>query len=224
MSPKEVVVCTTKEASDDTLVAAATALGVSVYRGSTDDLIRRLSDTVEALDLDILVEADGDDLFCATEYMDLCFETMLADPEMEIVTCKELPLGIAPRGFTRSAMRKVMKSYVSAQNDTGFFHLFTHTGLCREKSLFPASDAHRHTGARLTLDYLEDLEFFRRLAGDLGAPGKPASLSEVVARLDANPELVAINRHMTAEYRKRQKARINLQYRDAEGKVRGIAV
>lgn len=224
VSLEDIVVCTTLEPSDDPLVTAVEAYGAAVYRGPTDDLIRRLSEAVESHRFDVVVEADGDDLCCATEYMDLCFAAMIEDPATEIVTCEGLPLGIAPRGFRRSAMRRVMETYATEQNDTAFFHLFIHTGYFRQTQIEPVDDGHRHADARLTLDYEEDLEFFRGLFDGLAASAGPASLRDCVAWLRANPEHVSVNRDMTAAYKQRQEQKAHLQYRAPDGALRDIAL
>lgn len=220
----QIVVCTTREASDDPLVDAVEAWGARAWRGPTDDLIRRFSEAVEGLGFNHIVEADGDDLFCATEYMDLCFEALVVDPALDVVTCDDLPLGVAPRAFTCEAMRKVLAVYASEQNDTAFFHLFTHTGICRTRVLAPLLAGHRHNTARLTLDYAEDLAFFRCLAETLGAPGHPATLSETVAFLNTRPDVVEINSKMTAMFRRRQSEKANISYRGADGRLQNISV
>jgi len=224
VEPREVIVCTTREAGDDALAEAVEAYGASVYRGPTDDLIRRLGEAVEAFALDHVVEADGDDLCCAAEYMDKCFEALAAGDGHDVVTCAGLPLGIAPRGFTAAAMARVMAHCESEANDTGFFYLFTRTGLCRERTIEPEGDAHRHDRARLTLDYPEDLEFFRALLGAVGAPGKPASLAEIVAHMNAHPELVEVNREVGERFWARMRSKTRLAYRDERGERKEIAV
>ncbi|MBH61068.1 MAG: hypothetical protein CL569_01165 [Alphaproteobacteria bacterium] len=222
VAPKDVVVCTTREGSDDALVTAVEACGASVYRGETDDLIARFSGAVAAFGFEFVVEMDGDDLCCATEYVDLCFERLLADPATDVVVCEGLPLGIAPRGFTRQAMARVNYHYRSIENDTGFFHLFTKTGLCQVATVNPVSDTHLHDAARLTLDYEEDLEFFRALLTGLGTPGAPASLEAVIAHLRQHHELVEINRKMNDAFWQRTAEKVKLSYADAAGQIRSI--
>lgn len=221
---EDVVVCTTREASDDPLAEAVREYGAGLYRGSTEDLIRRFHDAIAAFGFDLVVEADGDDLCCATEYMDACFDALIADPGIDVVTCAELPLGAAPRGFTRSAMERVFAHYRTEANDTGFFHLFTRTGLCHEQALAPLSPGHRHARARLTLDYPEDLEFFRRLLAKLGRPGAPAPLAEIVALLEAAPELVELNQSVAEDFWRRTAAKTRLAYCDAEGRMQEITL
>ena len=93
--PRNVVVCTTTEPSDDALVPAVESYGCSVFRGSVDDIIRRFGDAMAAHGFDAVIQADGDDPLSATEYMDLTMDRLLADPAIDIVTVKGVPLGTA---------------------------------------------------------------------------------------------------------------------------------
>lgn len=220
----QVVVCTTEEASDDPLAEAVEAWGAAVFRGERDDLIRRFAGAIDAFGFTHVVEADGDDLCCATEYMDRCFEALAAAPDLDVVTCTGLPLGIAPRGFTRGALEKVLARYVAGENDTGFFHFFTRTGLCACRELPPDGAHHTQGEARLTLDYEDDLTFFRRVLGEIGAPGTPASLTELVAHLNLHPDLIGINAGMNEDFWARTAEKTRLRYRDAEGRSRDIQV
>jgi spore coat polysaccharide biosynthesis protein SpsF len=44
-----------------------------VYRGSEEDKLWRWKQACEMYDVDFFVTADGDDLFCEPELIDLCF-------------------------------------------------------------------------------------------------------------------------------------------------------
>ena len=114
-----------------------------------------------------IVEADGDDPCVDPGYMDRCMDALLEDKSLGLVTVQGLPLGLASNAIRASALRTVREHCLTEQNDTGFIYYFTRTGLCRHAALSPISEAHRHETARLTLDYAEDLEFFRALFDEL---------------------------------------------------------
>ncbi|PYS67385.1 MAG: hypothetical protein DMF73_19450, partial [Acidobacteria bacterium] len=63
--------------------------------------------------------------------------------------------------------------------------------------------AHRQPNLRMTLDYPEDLEFFRRIFASLYVHGKVFSLDEILQLLHDNPAIVEINRHCAIAYKKR---------------------
>lgn len=222
--PRAAVVCTTQEASDDPLAAAVEAYGASVFRGATDDIIRRFADAIEAYGFDAVIQADGDDPLSATEYMDLTMDRLLADPGLGIVTTSGLPLGVGTKSFTRAAMETVLGHYRTEANDTGFIYFFTRTGLVRQAEIGPVSPDHVHETARLTLDYPEDLELFRRIFGALYRPGEVFGLAEVVRFLSDHPETAALNAGLDEAYRRRTREKARLAYTDRSGAGRTIAV
>jgi len=221
---KDVVVCTTTAASDDPLEAAVRAEGCSVFRGSVDDIIKRFGDAIEAFGFDAVIQADGDDPLSATECMDATTEALLADPSLDIVTMRGLPLGCATKTFTRAAMRKVLAAYRTERNDTGFIYFFTKSGLCKHLDLENSRPEWRQDKARLTLDYEADLALFRAIFEALYKPGQIFSLAEAVAFLDTHQDLVNSNLAVQDEYWARTAEKAKLQFVDAQGHARDIAV
>ena len=222
-SPADVVVCTTEEAGDDPLVGAVGAYGASVFRGATDDIIRRFGDAIAAFGFDAVIQADGDDPLSATEYMDLTMDRLLADRDLGIVTCSGLPLGTATKSFSRAAMETVLEHYETRANDTGFIYFFTKTGLVRHATIEPVSPDHVHETARLTLDYPEDLDCFRRIVDSLGGD-TVFGLAELVAFLRANPDVVAINADLDEAYWRRTRDKARLSFTDEAGTRQTIPV
>lgn len=216
---RDVVLCTTEEASDDPLIPVVEAYGCSVYRGPTDDLIRRLSDAMAAHGLDIAVQADGDNTLVATEYINRCVDRLLADPLLDIVSTVGLPLGVNTKSFTRRAMDKVVSAYRSDKNDTGYMHFFTKSGLCNSQEITAQGPEHVHETARLTIDYEEDLSMIRRIFEALYRPGEIFSLAELVSFLNRHPEIVAINSHIATEYWRRFNQKLHLEYAKPDGSI-----
>jgi len=217
--PKHVVVCTTTEATDDRLVTAVEGYGCSVFRGSVDDLIRRFADAIEAFGFDAVLQVDGDDPLSSTDYMDKTMDLILADSAIDIVSAVGLPLGVNTKSFTSRAMDKVIAAYRTQNNDTGFMHFFTKSGLCKHEEVHPIGPEHVHDTVRLTLDYDVDLEMFRRIFEALYRPGHVFGLTELVRFLNAHPEIVEINRHVSAEYWRRTTEKLHLEYVGADGKL-----
>jgi len=213
----DVVVCTTNEKSDDALVNVVQNYGASIYRGSTDDIIKRFYDAVRAFDFDYIIQVDGDDILCATEYMDLTMETLLKDNSLDIVTCDGLPLGIASKSFTRNAMNQVFGFYKTNENDTGFIYYFTKTGLCNQKIIQPISDMHILDEARLTLDYPVDLEVFTTIIEMLSQSGEIFNLEQIVTFLKKHPDIMNINADLDEVYWQRTKDKAQLMYTDSSG-------
>jgi len=219
----DVVVCTTEATSDDPLARAVEEYGCSVFRGSSDDIIRRFHDAMASHGFDVVIQADGDDPLSATEYMDLTLETLLGDPALDIVTCQGLPLGVATKSLTRAAMQRVFSHYRTKRNDTGFIYFFTKTTLCRQRTVSPLSEEHILDEARLTLDYPEDLEVFKIIFENLYTPDRPPfDLGLVIRFLQARPDVMAINTGRTEEYWRRTREKAELSYVDGGGALRHV--
>lgn len=220
--PKDIVVCTTTESSDDRLVDAVEEFGCSHFRGPVDDIIRRIGNAMELHRFDAVVHAFGDNPLSATEYMDSTMERILTDPSIDVATISGLPLGVATQSFTAGAMRKVLGAYRTERNDTGFMYFFTRSGICRQVQIEAANPAHRHPSARLTLDYDSDLALFRAIFAALYKPGEIFTLADTIAYLNSHPEITASNLAVQDEYWRRTVAKVQLQYRDADGQSRSI--
>lgn len=221
---KDVVVCTTKEESDDQLVRIVESYGASVFRGSTNDIIRRFHDCIESFKFDAVIQVDGDDILCDPGYMDMTITKLLSDTKLDIVTCDGLPLGIASKSFTRNAMQKVYQHYCSENNDTGFIYFFTKTGLCNMAVVKPLSEDHVLDDARLTLDYKEDLELFTIIFEALYKEGEVFTLEEIISFLKKRPALLKHNTDINDEYWRRTKEKARLDYKDDEGLIKSVVL
>jgi len=223
LAPDRVVVCTTREETDDPLVEVVQAAGARVFRGSRDNILDRFAGAVDAFGFDAFIEADGDDLCVDPGYMDRCMDALLADASLGIVSAEGLPLGIAGRAIRSSALRLVLKHCATEENDTGFIYYFTRTGLCRHAEVLPVSEAHRHETARLTLDYPEDLQFFSALFAELYVPNRVFGVAEIVALLKSRPDLLALNAGLNERFWERTREKAKLEYR-RDGVVHRIEV
>jgi spore coat polysaccharide biosynthesis protein SpsF (cytidylyltransferase family) len=216
LSPDRVVVCTTEDETDDPLVPLVEAAGARVFRGSRDDLVDRLYHATRAFGFDAVIEADGDDPCSDAGYAELALRRLHAADAPDVVTVDGLPLGVATKAIRASAIERVWERHVPGRNDTGFMYYFTRAGLCSHVSIQPVSATHRHATARLTLDYPEDLAFFRALFGELHREGPPFGVAEIVALLDRRPDLLALNAGLDERYWARTRALVaeaRLEYR-----------
>jgi len=218
----DAVVCTTESSVDDRLVAAVEDYGASIFRGNKDDLIRRFKDAADHYEFDIILQVDGDDPLADTEYMDLTIDALANDEKADSSVSVGLPFGINVKSFSRSALEKVYRHYRSTQNDTGFALYFTKSTLCRRIEIPPLSPDHVFDDARLTLDYSEDLEVFRRILDALYVPGEVFGLTVLINFLKDHPEIVAINSGLQESYMERSRKKLGIDYADEYGSVHRI--
>jgi len=221
-SAKDAVICTTPNAIDDPLVVAVEAYGASVFRGDKDDLIKRFRDAAEAFEFDIILQVDGDDPLADTQYMDLTIDALNDDPELDAAVSSGLPFGINVKSFTRKALEKVYARYHSQENDTGFALYFIKSDICRCQEIPRLTPDHEMADVRLTLDYEEDLEVFRKILDGLYAEGEVFGLSTLVSFLEEHPEIVSINNRLQEAYMDRSREKLDLEYMDDNGNTQRI--
>lgn len=221
-SPRDVVVTTTEDPSDDPLVAAVEAYGCSAFRGARDDIIKRFHDAIAQFGFDAVIQVDGDDPLTETRFMDRTMKRLLGDPSLGIVWSEGLPLGVNCKSFTAAAMRKVFAHYQSGLNDTGFIYFFTKSGLVKTAIEHADDPADRGPNLRLTLDYPEDFDVFRRVIEALYAPGRVFDVRDAIAWLGDRPDIAAHNKKLDEAYWQRTAQKVKLQFRHPEGDVRLI--
>lgn len=189
------LLCTSDAPEDDRLEQLGRSLGWRVFRGDEEDVLRRYLEAAVHHGLELLVNVDGDDLFCSAAHVDSIIERYRAT-RADYIGCEGLPFGGAPIGLRCAALREVCTRKGETKTQ-GWGKYFVESGLFKVERI-QAEPALRRPGYRLTLDYPEDLELFRAVVRALG-PAR-LDLPSIVAHLDAHPEVRAINEHMSDEY------------------------
>lgn len=195
-----VIVATSSEPADDPLEAAARSLGVPCFRGAVDKLVR-YAQAADELGAEFVVTVDGDDVLADPGQIDRLFacyrESVAVDQPVDYAIVDELPVGATGFGMRVEAVRRVLELRADADREL-LAAYFTDTGLFEVRRLQPDDERLRRPDLRLTLDYAEDLEVFRRIFEHFGE--QPFGLGQVVAFLDANPEVAALNQDAQRRY------------------------
>lgn len=198
------IVCTTVDAEDARIAEIAARSGWLSFRGDEEDLLRRYADAARLHGIDFLVNVDGDDLFCATEEVDAMACRARAGG-VDFLSAEGLPFGGAPVGVAAEALFDVC-GWKRERETQGWGKYFTRSGRYRTETRV-APPALRRPDYRMTLDYPEDLEFFRTVAARLDpALSGALSLFEVVRFLDAHPAVAAMSAAVTERYWERFRA------------------
>ncbi len=101
----QIVIATTTDRSDDILCEYVTGLGVSVFRGSTDNVLGRIIEASEGCDFVIRATADNP-LVCPLLFSDVVSHLM-SDSDLDYVSCSGYPLGVAVQGFKRKFLQRI---------------------------------------------------------------------------------------------------------------------
>jgi spore coat polysaccharide biosynthesis protein SpsF len=208
-----VVMTTSINPGDDGLVDVAAENGIECFRGSEDDKLIRYLDAADKYDLDFAVIVDGDDIFCDSMFIDQVI-TAWRKSDDDFIICGDLPCGITPYGVKIVSLRKVID--LKAEDDTEVWGgYFTDTGLF-ECATLDVAPHHRHPDWRMTLDYEEDLSFFKAVFDELYQTGEVFRYDDIVALLTQKPEIVAINLERQKQFEAGiEKARAKMKLKDS---------
>lgn len=201
-----VVMCTTQNKADDVLVKIAKKHGIKCFRGSEEDKLERWRGAAEKFGVDFFVTADGDDLLCDPELMELGFLQYARTGADFIEGGKGIVCGGFTYGIKVAALNKVCRIKGSSETEMMWTY-FKDTGLFRTE-LLECDDVFKRPEIRLTLDYIEDFRLFEAIFGHF--KGKQFGLRDAIAYLDANPEIVKINQFRLKDWADNQKKKTKL--------------
>jgi spore coat polysaccharide biosynthesis protein SpsF len=193
-----VILCTTTRPEDVILCDLAAFNGIKYFRGSSEDKLMRWQGAVEDYGVDFFVTADGDDLLCDPYLIDLAFEQ--SKDGDDFIESLDVPCGAFTYGIKTSALNKVCDIKNTHETEM-MVPYFTETGLFKVEPLI-VPEVLKRPEIRMTLDYEDDLRFFRTVYKHFGADSK---LEDIICYLDAHPEVTEINAYLQEKYLANQK-------------------
>ncbi len=191
----QVVLATTENPLDDRLAAWGEERGVTVYRGSEEDVLQRYAGAARAVSADVIVRVTADDPFKDPALIDAALARLEA--EGFDVVCNNIPPtypeGLDVEVFTISALMRAQSESVSAferEHVTQYF--YRHPALFRIGFERNTSDLSRF---RWTIDTELDLAMVRRVYEALYRPslGGYFTWRDILSYLEKAPEVASIN-------------------------------
>lgn len=193
----DVYVATTTNHDDDPIVDLAHDRGLSVHRGSEDDVLSRFTGTIEEFSLETVVRVTSDCPLIDGSLVARGVEEFEAagDPWLYLSNGLERtwPRGMDFEVFSATALLDAEAAATEpAQREHVTPYLYTNgSGRMTLRNLARPSDASAY---RLTLDTAEDLQLLTTLIEEYDALALDAD--GLIALLDAHPELAATNAHV----------------------------
>jgi spore coat polysaccharide biosynthesis protein SpsF len=200
-----VILSTTELENDDVLCDIAIENGILFYRGSVEDKLERWRGAAELYDVEFFVTADGDDLLCDPELVEMAFN-QYEETKADFIEGVNIPCGAFTYGIKVSALNKVCE--IKGTSDTEMMMpYFTETGLFQVEPLWNVPKVLQRPEIRMTLDYEDDLRFFKAIFGNFKST---VPLREVLSFLDENPELIKINQYLQQRFLDNQRSKTKL--------------
>jgi len=197
----EIVICTSTNEQDKPLGEIANANDINCFYGDPDDVLVRLLGAANEFNFDYILNITADCPFVDPGYADMIVEKFL-ETDSDLIRQFDLPHGVFSYGIKVDALRKVVK--IKNTSDTEVWgKYFTDTGLFKVLDLEVENKHHRRPGLRMTLDYPEDLDFFKTIFDTLYQKNKVFSLSKILNLLDSQPEIIEINKGCGLRFNKR---------------------
>ena len=200
-----IILCTTKLKEDDVLCELAKKNGIDYFRGSVTDKLERWKGACNKFDVVFFVTADGDDLLCEPELIDLAFE-QYEKTDTDFIQGKDIICGSFTYGIKTKALEKVCQ--LKDTDDTEMMWVyFTDTGLFNVENLENVPNEYQRTDIRMTLDYEDDFKFFKNIFENLKLD---FNLKDVVYYIDNNPGVKEINYYLEEKWSNNQKQKTKL--------------
>lgn len=189
---EKIIVATGESAANDGIESLCRKLAVECFRGSENDVLSRYYRCARKYGADVIVRLTADCPFSDPEVIDATvglFEQRNLDYAANTVPpeTSHFPDGFDVEVFSMQALERANLEAADAhdrEHVTFYFWKYRHG--FRTAQLSQPED---YSGYRVTVDYPEDLEVARFIAGRLKEDGRFGTMKEVIGILDSFPEV-----------------------------------
>ena len=186
-SADKIILCTSDRKEDDVLCNIASCCGIEYFRGSLDDKLVRWRDACKEYEVDFFVNVDGDDLFFDVDLADIVIDQYKNNP-CDFIDGHGLYNDVY--GIKATALNKVCE--IKDSDSTEYIRLyFTETGIFQTRKIKDIPTKYIKRNIRMTLDYPEDFEFFKRVIE--GVSLEPLTFDNILKFIYNYPETSCIN-------------------------------
>ena len=191
----KLVVATTNTHQDDRLASFVKQLGIPVFRGQKDDVLRRFAGAARRFGGNTIVRITGDDPLKDPSVIDLVVRRFLSTKEefdcVSNTITPTFPEGQDTEVLKSEALYKVdtlAKTAYDREHVTPY--IYSHPESFRCLNVTNDFDLSHY---RWTLDTKQDLAFFTAVFQELQKPGEIVSMSKILDLLERKPEIAQLN-------------------------------
>ena len=195
-----VILTTSTDKSDDELIEIAKNHKIEFFRGALENKLKRWYDCFNKFDIDFAIEIDGDDLCYSYDLgKQAVDEIKLKNTEL-LTTPPNAMVGLFTYALTKNAITKLYRVAKNEQTNTDVITKFIEKANLKVNYI-STKEYESNEQMRLTLDYEEDLQFFRELYVRMDVS---TNTKEIIDYLRIHPELCRINYHRHQDYLRNQ--------------------
>jgi len=195
-----IILCTSTNIEDDELENIAIEEGIKCYRGDEDDVIKRLYDASQYFNLDYILNITADCPLISFE----CISNIIKyykKEKYDFIQASKMVHGLFSWGIKINALKNIIDNKKS-DNTEVWLKYFTENKDFNIKDIAVSNKLIR-PNYRLTIDYIEDYNFFKKLFLKMGTEIYSLSEYDIIDFLDKNQDLVKINSFRSYDYKKR---------------------
>ena len=191
----EIIVATTTEPENQSILALADQWGVKSCAGSSSDVLDRYYQAARSFGVDIVVRITADCPLLDPSIIDRSVRTFLecnCDYASTAYPVASFPDGLDVEVFSFCALEKAWKeASLGSEREHVTPYIWKNPHMFRLKSILNAEDL---SAMRWTVDEERDLEFVREVYGHLYQKnGSIFGMNEVLGLLKEHPEILNIN-------------------------------
>ena len=169
---RNIIVCTTNKKSDDELVEFLIKKEILYFRGDNTDILKRFYDAAQKFKTEIIIDVEGDKIYTEPFFVTKIISQMKNndydfiignDSKTKFNPGDHLIHGIIPAGFKVSSIKKISKLKNETNKETGYKEIFVNSNNIKKKFLVFTSKFEIPPDLRLTIDYIDDLNFAKKL-------------------------------------------------------------
>jgi spore coat polysaccharide biosynthesis protein SpsF (cytidylyltransferase family) len=195
-----VIIATSTAKEDDIFEDVAKRNNVNIFRGSLLNKIKRWFDCFNEFEINNALLVDGDDLSYNYEIGTRAISE-LKEKSVDLITHpKNIVTGFFTYAVSKEGINKLYSNANLEETNTDVITRFIEKSNL-SSDIITLEDFEKNEKVRFTLDYQEDLEFFRKLyeEKDILSSGK-----EILEYLENHKEIIEINFHRQKEFLENQ--------------------
>jgi N,N'-diacetyllegionaminate synthase len=194
------VILATSTVDEDAVLKDYTLGGkVKFWKGDPDDVIMRYLGACEEYGVDVIIRVTADCPVVSPEIAEILLKSHF-ETGADYTAPKDYAVGSNSEIYNVSALKRVIELLGKADySEYMTWYMRNNPDVFKVNIIDLPQELVRDY--RLTLDYPEDLDLFKRLYSELEHKKMKPVLKNVFELLDANPDIPAINGHLTLKYR-----------------------
>lgn len=198
-----VILATSHLEEDSVLKDYTFSESVIFHKGHPEDVIQRYLDIIDVLKIDLIFRQTADCPYPSADIANFLLKEHFASGA-DYTTARESAVGSSFEIINTKSLKKVKSFFPSANYSEYMTWYFKNNPEYFKLNIVDLPEKWIRD-YRLTLDYPEDLEFFKHIDKYLQKNKIEYNIDSLFRFLDNNPQIASVNKHLTLKYETDQK-------------------